>query len=377
MSDASTPHPLARLSLDGRRPGPLMFAQVREDPSVDVAAIRPAERRHVLAVTSGGCTALAMLGAGAKRVTAVDSNPIQNDLADLVAGALTVLDHADMLRFIGAAPAPAGERLRRYAQVRPLLTADARRRWDGHRRMIARGAIHAGLTERAAAPLMLAVRHIVQRPATVDALLAADDPVTQREVFDQKWDTRRWRMLFRIALNRVTCRPLYRTFFDNVNADRFPDVFRSGVEHALRNVPVAENWYVHDLFEGAFRPDALPPHLRASAQDTIRANRDGLRLVDGSLLALLHTLPDGDVDGFSLSNVGEWLTPNEFENLLHEVIRVAAQGAIVVFRNFIPRDDPVPASLAGVLRVANRGSEATAVDRSLVRYQTVIAQVHH
>jgi S-adenosylmethionine-diacylglycerol 3-amino-3-carboxypropyl transferase len=375
MSDANTPRPLERLSLDGRRPGPLMFAQVREDPSVDVTAIRPAERQHVLAVTSGGCTALAMLGAGAKRVTAVDSNPVQNDLADLVAGALTVFDHADMLRFIGAVAAPAGERRRLYAQVRPLLTADSRRRWDGRRRMIARGVIHAGLTERAAALLMLAVRHVVLRPATVDALLAADDPLTQREVFDQRWNTRRWRLSFRVALNRVTCRPLYRTFFDNVNADEFPDVFRSGVEHALRNVPVAGNWYVHDLFEGSFRPDALPPHLQASAQATIRANRDGLRLVDGSLLALLRSLPDGDVDAFSLSNVGEWLAPEEFENLLHEVVRVAAHGAIVVFRNFIPRDDPVPASLAGALRVANRASEATVVDRSLVRYQTVIAQV--
>ena len=61
-------------------------------------------------MTSGGCTALAMLGAGAHRVTAVDSNPVQNDLADLVAAALTVLDHTDMLRFIGGAPAPASER---------------------------------------------------------------------------------------------------------------------------------------------------------------------------------------------------------------------------------------------------------------------------
>jgi S-adenosylmethionine-diacylglycerol 3-amino-3-carboxypropyl transferase len=368
--------PLERLSVDGRRPGPLMFAQVREDPSVDVAAIRPAERRHVLAVTSGGCTALAMLGAGAHRVTAVDSNPIQNDLADLVAAALTVLDHADMLRFIGGTPAPASERQRLYLHVRPLLTADARRQWDSHRRMIARGVVHAGLTERAAALLVLAVRHIVQRPATIEALLCAADPVAQREVFDQRWNTRRWRLLFRVALNRFTCRPLYRTFFDNVDADRFPDVFRSGVEHALRDVPAAENWYLHDLFEGAFRPDALPPHLHGSAQDNVRANRDGLRLVDGSLSALLHALPDGDVDGFSLSNVGEWLTPHEFEALLREVVRVAARGATVVFRHFIPRDDPVPAALAGVLRPANLGGEATVMDRSLVRYQMVVLQVH-
>jgi len=364
---------LERYSVDGARPGPLRFAQVREAPSVDDAAIRPAQRRHVLAVTSGGCTALAMLGAGAHRVTAVDSNPVQNDLADLVAAALTGLDHTDMLRFIGGAPAPASERRRLYSRLRPLLTEDARRRWDSHGRTIARGAVHAGLTERAAALLAFTVRHIVTRPATVEALLSAADPVAQQRVFDQRWNTRRWRLLFRVAVNRFTCRPLYRTFFDNVDADRFAEVFRCGVEHVLRDVPVAENWYLHDLFEGAFRPDALPPHLHASAQANIRANRDGLRLVDGSLLALLHALPDGDVDGFSLSNVGEWLAPDEFERLLHEVVRVAAPGATIVFRHFIARDDPVPAALAGVLRP---GDDATVVDRSLVRYQTVVLQVH-
>ena len=241
--------------------------------------------------------------------------------------------------------------------------------------MIARGVVHAGLTERAAALLVVAVRNIVQRPATVEALLAAADPVAQREVFDQRWNTRRWRLLFRVALNRFTCRPLYRRFFDNVDADRFSDVFRSGVEHVLRDVPVTENWYLHDLFEGAFRPDALPPHLGALAQDNIRAHRGGLRLVDGSLSALLHALPDGDVDAFSLSNVGEWLTPHDFEALLREVVRVATPGATVVFRNFIPRDDPVPAELAKVLRPANRGGEATVMDRSLVRYQTMVLQV--
>jgi len=352
-----------------------MFAQVREDPSVDVALVDPGSDDHVVVVTSGGCTALAMLAAGAGRITAVDVNAAQNDLAEAVAAALAVFDHATMLRFVGASAATATERLGLYARIRPVLTAEARRRWDGRRRLLARGLIHAGLTERAAVPLAFAVGHLVQRPSTVAALLGAGDLSTQQDVFDRRWDNRRWRAVFALTLNRFTCRPLYRGFFDNVDQARFSDVFRSGVDHALRDVPIAENWYLHDLFEGGFRPNCLPPHLRADAQATIAANRDRMGLVDGSVAGLLRSLPDGDVNGICLSNVGEWLAPPDFVALLEEVVRVAAPGAVVLFRNFVPRDEPIPPALQDSLQAVVPSPSGEVMDRSLVRYQTVVCQV--
>jgi len=366
--------PLHRIDLGDGRAGRVVFAQVREDPSVDVALVGPRPDSHVVVVTSGGCTALAMLGAGAGRVTAVDRNHAQNDMADIVTAALTVFDHGAMLRFLGATTGPAPDRLDLYDRLRPVLTEEGRRRWDGRRRLVVRGVLHAGLTERAAVPLTFAIRHLVQRPSTVAALLAAGDVAAQQDVFDRRWDNRRWRAMFALTLNRFTCRPLYKGFFANVDSSRFSQVFRAGVDHALRDVPVAENWYLHDLFEGGFREDCLPPHLRPEAQATIRAGRDRLTLVDGSVAALLRSLPDGDVDGFCLSNVGEWLTEHDFTALLREVVRAAAPGAVVVFRNFVPRSEPLPPSLGGVLRPwAPEGPPP--IDRSLVRYQTVVGRV--
>jgi len=368
-------HPLRRTSVGDGRAGRVVFSQVREDPSVDVALVGPGPDDHVVVVTSGGCTGLAMLAAGAGRVTAVDRNSAQNDLADAIAAALTAFDHAAMLRFVGAGPAPAGERLARYAEIRPLLTEEARRRWDNDGRLVAGGLVHAGLTERAAVPIAFAIRHLVQRPSTVDALLAAGDLRAQADVFDRRWDNRRWRAMFALTLNRFTCQPLYKGFFDNVDQARFSEVFRSGIDHALRDVPVADNWYLHDLFEGRFRDDCLPPHLGVEAQATIAANRDRLTLVDGSVAALLRSLPDGEVNGFCLSNVGEWLAPDEFVALLREVVRAGAPGAVVVFRNFIPRDRPIPPVLSGLLEPLAPERRPVVTDRSLVRYQTVVSQV--
>lgn len=217
MTAAQNPCPLHRSGVGDGRSGRVVFAQVREDPCVDVAFLDPGEDDHVVVVTSGGCTALAMLAAGARRVTAVDSNHAQNDLADALTAALTVLDHTTMVRFVGATAASATERLDLYARIRPLLTDQARRRWDRHRCLIAGGLIHAGLTERAAVPLVFAIRHLIQRPSTVSALLAAGDLATQQDLFARRWDNRRWRAMFALTLNRFTCRPLYKGFFDNVD----------------------------------------------------------------------------------------------------------------------------------------------------------------
>ncbi|MDQ6726389.1 MAG: BtaA family protein [Actinomycetota bacterium] len=367
--------PLRRTDLGDGRAGRVVFSQVREDPSVDVAHVRPGGDDHVVVVTSAGCTALGMLAAGAGRVTAVDSNHAQNDLADAITAALTAFDHPTMLRFVGAGVATGAERRAHYRELRPLLTEAARTRWDAHPRLIARGLVHAGLTEQASVPIVALIRHAVQRPSTVAALLAADDPLTQRDVFDRDWDNRRWRAMFAVALNRYTCRPLYRGFFDNVDATKFSEAFRGGIDHALRGVPIAENWYVHDLFEGHYRAECLPPHLRIAAQATIAANRHRMRLVDGSVGALLRTLPDGDVNGFCLSNVGEWLPAEQFAALLREVVRTAAPDAIVVFRNFVPRDDVIPRALRDALRPVAPGNLAVVTDRSLVRYQTVVSRV--
>ena len=76
---------VARVALPDARHDRLYFAQVREDPLLELAALRPAAGEHVVVVSSGGCTALSLLAAGAGRVTAVDLNATQNHLVELKA----------------------------------------------------------------------------------------------------------------------------------------------------------------------------------------------------------------------------------------------------------------------------------------------------
>ena len=69
-----------RLSLPSAVDDRLYFAQVREDPRLEIEALEPGPDDSIVIVGSGGCTALSLLAAGAGHVTAVDVNRAQNHL---------------------------------------------------------------------------------------------------------------------------------------------------------------------------------------------------------------------------------------------------------------------------------------------------------
>src|SRR5882724_3279033 len=91
-----------RCSLPGAALDRLFFAQVREDPTLEIAALAPSPQDTLVVVSSGGCTALSLLAAGAAHVVAADLNIAQNHLVDLKATALTSLPREEALAFLGA-----------------------------------------------------------------------------------------------------------------------------------------------------------------------------------------------------------------------------------------------------------------------------------
>ena len=92
----------------------LFFAQVREDPCAELEALRPTADDEVVVVSSGGCTALSLLAAGAGRVTAVDLNATQNHVVELKAAAST-LGARHAIAFLGALPS--ASRVATYASL--------------------------------------------------------------------------------------------------------------------------------------------------------------------------------------------------------------------------------------------------------------------
>lgn len=370
--------PLRRVSLETARNDRLFFAQVREDPRIEIAALAPRATERVIVVSSGGCTALSLLAAGAGEVHAVDLNRAQNHVVELKFAAVRRLERLTAIAFLGGLPSPRRNRVQIYASLRGELTPAARSYWDRHHAAIGRGIINAGVSERFIALVAWLIRHVVQSPRGVERLLACKTLDEQRALFASEWNTRRWRLLFAALLNRWAMSRAYDpAFFAHVGRADFAEHFRRLAEHAMTEVPIADNYFLHQMLTGRYpvqEPHGVPPYLSEVGARVVAASRRQLHLVDGGITSYLRAVPDRSVHCIALSNVAEWMTPPEVRTLFDEVERVAAPGARVVFRNFVGWTE-IPRSCTRLVEDVPFGAALIWGDRSVVQPRVVVCRV--
>lgn len=355
------------------------FAQVREDPLLEIEALHPTADDKIVVVSSGGCTALSLLARGAGEVVGVDLNSTQNHIVELKARAVRRLGGQRATRFLGGAPCPRRDRLAIYGELRDELSAEARSYWEKHRSAIGRGVLAYGVTERFMSLVVWVIKLFIHGPHRIASLLQATSLNVQREFYRQEWNNRRWRALFSWLLNRWVFNRTYDpAFFQYVSNPSFARHFYQLAEHSLTNLPVATNYFLHFLFAGQYPvgcADGVPPYLAVDELTENNLRRGQLKLVDGSLLEYLRTAPAHSLDGYALSNICEWLTPPQVEELFAQIVRTARPGARVVFRNFVGWTE-VPEKWRGqVIEDRPRGEAMIAFDRSLSQRRIAVCSI--
>ena len=368
-----------RVSLPSAVDDRLYFGQVREDPRLEIEALQPGPEDSIVIVGSGGCTALSLLAAGAGHVTAVDVNRAQNHLIELKLAALTVLSRAETLALLGATPGSPAFRLRVYDELRARLTPPALAYWDAHRSAIAAGLLNAGVTEHFIHMVVRVLRLAVHSRGRIERMLACDTLDAQRSLFDCEWNTIRWRAFFHLLLNRGVFRQTYDpAFFAHLERPSFAEHFRRCAEHALTELQVRDNYFLHHMITGRYPAseiNGVPPYLTTEGHAAVGEQRERLTLVDGSMTDFLRILPDSSVTGFSLSNICEWLAPNAIDELFAEIVRVATPGATLCFRNFVGWTE-VPYRFRDIVREDRAlGNELTKRDRSVVARRIAICRI--
>jgi S-adenosylmethionine-diacylglycerol 3-amino-3-carboxypropyl transferase len=347
MEEKETRSPRGRLSrteLPGWREDRLFFAQVREDPRLEIDALAPLPGAKVIVVSSGGCTALSLLAAGAGHVTAVDLNAAQNHLVELKVAALRSQTMPEIMSFFGVARGTAERRMRTYRTIRPLVSERAAEFWDARQDLLGRGALACGVSEQFISAVVKVVKLLIHGRRRIERLLALESLEEQREFFDREWNTRRWRLLFPTLLNRWTFNRTYDpAFFREVENPSFATHFRLLLEHALCEV--------------------------------LRTRLNCLDLVDGGYGEYLATLEDSSVDALALSNICEWLDQMRVERLFEQVLRVARPGARFCFRNFVGHTE-IPQRFRGaIVEDPEAGRRAMFHDRSCLQSRFVICRI--
>lgn len=336
----------------------IRYAQCWEDADVllEVLEVRPDDA--VLSIASAGDNCIALVGAGAKRVIAVDVSPAQIACLELRVAAYRCLNHEEFLQLLGQNEC--SDRLALYQLCRGAISCDARAFWDQRAKLLVQGIAACGKFERYLSIFRRFVLPLVQRSQTIRALFEVDSQAERRELYDKAWNNWRWRFLCRIFFASAFLGPFGR----DPNFTRYADEpiwasLRRRLPNALVTQRPAENPFLQQIIFGRCRM-SLPYAWRQENFDRIRENLDALEWHCAPIERVIGTLPERSVQGFNLSDIFEYMSQPACDRLLGEMVRVGDNRARLVYWNVVANRSR-PLSMAERLRelslIANRFHE--------------------
>jgi len=331
----------------------IRYAQCWEDADVLLEAAEIAPTDTCLSIASAGDNALALVGAGAKKVIATDLSAAQIACLELRVAAYRELTHTEFLELVGQNEA--SNRIDHYLRCRDHLSPEARSFWDSKQHLINQGIARVGKFERYLNLFRRFLLPLTQRSQTVSQLFTLDTEQQRQVLYDAKWNNRRWRFLCflffgRASLGRFGRDPSFTQFAD--------ESVWSSLQRRLPQALVVQqpgaNPYLQWILKGRFET-RLPWSWREENYAKIRSNIDALEWRCDSIESVLAGLPDNSLDHCNLSDIFEYMSQPAYEKLLDEFIRVGATGCRLVYWNVVvhrSRPDRLASSLTALRKLS-------------------------
>ena len=317
----------------------IRYAQCWEDADILVQALQPARGGVYLSIASAGDNALAILSQSPDKVVALDMNPAQLACVALRVAAYKNLTHPELLELIGSRPSTQREAL--YKRCRNALDNDARRFWDRNSAAIAAGIGGAGKFEDYFSLFRRRVMPLIHSKNRIWQLLQGGSSADCEAFYQKRWNTWRWRALFKIFFSRFVMGRLGRdpSFFRYVEG-RVSDRILMRTRHALTHLNPHDNPYLQWILTGT-HPYALPYALRKENFDAIRNNIDRFDWRLSSIEDYLAKAGENAIAGFNLSDIFEYMSEENYRGLLDKLIIAGHKGARLAYWNMLaPRSAP-------------------------------------
>ena len=323
----------------------LVYAQIWEDPVVDMEALQLGPDKRLVTIASGGCNIMSYLTANPGEIIAVDLNAHHVALVKLKLVAARLLpNYQTFFRFFGEADKP--DNVRTYDRLlRDALDPETRAYWQGRdllrrRRitMFARNIYAHGLLG-----TFIGAGHIVARllGLRLRDVTTLPDQTAQREWFQAKvvplfdsWLVRKLAGM-KATLFGLGIPPAQ---YDALASDAGGDivaVLKQRLERLTCDFPLSENYFAQQAF-GRRYPGGdggpLPPYLQSRHFAAVKANADRVSIVNRSMTERLAEEPAASLDGYVLLDAQDWMTDEQLNAIWAEITRTARPGARVIFR---------------------------------------------
>ncbi len=323
----------------------LVYAQIWEDPAVDLEALALDSNSKIVTIASGGCNVLSYLTASPAHITAVDINAPHVALNRLkLAAARHLPDYTAFYRFFGEANTAANlSAFKHY--ILPHLDQNTASYWHnrhGLRRSRRIGRFTNNFYRAGLLGVFIGASHLVARLNGVNprVILKAGTLDEQRRIFDQKFAplferrTLRWLVNRPATLYGLGIPPAQYKALAGDGEGGMAQVLRKRLERLACAFPLSENYFAWQAFGRRYAPSggSLPPYLDPKNFALVRENASRVSVHHTSLTTHLAAAPANSFDRYVLLDAQDWMGDAELTALWREITRTARPGARVIFR---------------------------------------------
>lgn len=308
---------------------PLAFAQVREDPLIDRWVIDQcsdtSNEIDVIQIASGGCTAAVVAAMPhVARLHLVDPNPAQLALARVKLWLRQYSDSKTRMAVLGHATMPAALRSEFCQKIFKALHLQD----DclGPLPEVARlGPNHAGRYELVFSALR---HHLAPMAPAINELLMLDDITEQQRRISPASDlVHAFDEAFAEVMSLANLVKLFGAGATSNAIQPFHRHFSARLYHVINTLPAATNPYLWQLLRGKYPPTNPAEWLTPSAQEKLAE----ISWTTGTMDSALSTMPER-FHVVHLSNILDWLSPDEAKNTLALAWGALRPGGWVVIR---------------------------------------------
>ncbi|MDJ0643584.1 MAG: DUF3419 family protein [Erythrobacter sp.] len=359
----------------------LVYAQIWEDPVVDMEGLAIEPNSRVMCIASGSCNALSYLTANPAQVTAVDLNRAHIALGKLKITAIKHLPNYERFhRFFGHADHKENKAVYKE-MIAPHLDSESRKYWEkrdirGRKRIsyFTRGLYRKGLLGN-----FIGLAHLFAKLYKIDLhrLLEAETMEEQREVFETelapvfdkkfvRWLTNQPASLFGLGIPPAQ--------FDELAGDeRMAEVLRRRLEKLACDFDIKDNYFAWQAFGRGYdraETSAMPPYLQRANWEALRDRIDRIDVVRSNMVEWIGERDEASMDRFVLLDAQDWMNDAQLDELWSRITYASRPGARVLFRtaaepSLLPGrlDDAI---LSRWTYLEDQSADLTARDRSSI-----------
>jgi S-adenosylmethionine-diacylglycerol 3-amino-3-carboxypropyl transferase len=314
----------------------------QEDSLVDSKALNIRDGDKLLCISSAGEMPLNLL--------AVDILEPQNCLTRLKLEAVRSLDPEEAAILTGFRKGAEDIRRKYFGKVSSHLTESDLLFWKNNPEAIDRGPVNVARFEKYIARFN-GLGVLLLKRKNLMKLLELNSTAEQEEYFDRHMSTGLLRGIFRMVFHpRVyKKRGISPQGLTHSGERNMAEFFYGKLRDFCCSTLARENYFLqYTFFDEVLFPEAFPEYLKEPGISRIRKNYTNLEVQQRSFSETIMQSEPDQFNKLHLSNIGDWMSKEEFAGLLHLICRKNPAVTKFLFR-YIHYNHPIPDDLVSRL----------------------------